>query len=60
MFLQPKLDALLSKKINNSKCIRPDDSNMVVSVNERLERNLIRHFDEVQVDWLVVEKQLLN
>jgi hypothetical protein len=60
MFLQPKLDALLSKKINNSKRVRPDDSNVVVSVNERSERDLIRRFDEVQVDWSVVEKQLLS
>jgi hypothetical protein len=60
MFLQPKLDALLSKKINNSKRVKPDDSNVVVSVNERSERDLIRRFDEVQVDWSVVEKQLLS
>jgi hypothetical protein len=60
MFLQPKLDALLGKKINNSKRVRPDDSNVVVSVNERSERDLIRRFDEVQVDWPVVERQLLD
>lgn len=60
MFLQPKLDALLSKKINNGKRIKPDDSNVLVSVNERSERDLIRRFDEVQVDWSVVEKQLLH
>jgi hypothetical protein len=44
MFLQPKLDALLSKKMKNSKRIRPDDRNVVVSVNERSERDLIRRF----------------
>jgi hypothetical protein len=59
-FLQPKLDALLNKKMTNRKRIRPDDSNVVVSVNERSERDLIRRFDEVQVDWVVVEKQLLS
>jgi hypothetical protein len=59
-FLQPKLNALLSKKMTNRKRIRPDDSNVVVSVNERSERDLIRRFDEVQVDWVVVEKQLLS
>jgi hypothetical protein len=58
--LQPKLDTLLSKKTTNRKRIRPDDSNVVVSVNERSERDLIRRFDEVQVDWVVVEKQLLS
>jgi hypothetical protein len=60
MFLQPKLDALLSKKIHTSKRVRTDDSIVVVSVNERSERDLIRRFDEVQVDWSVVEKQLLS
>jgi hypothetical protein len=33
---------------------------MVVSVNERSERDLIRRYDEVQVDWSVVDKQLLS
>jgi len=60
MFLQSKLDALLGKKITRSKRIRPDDSNVVVSVNERSERDLVRRFDEVNVDWPVVEKQLLS
>ena len=60
MFLQPKLDALLGKKVKNGKRIQPDDSNVLVSVNERSERDLIRRFDEVQVDWSVVEKQLLH
>jgi hypothetical protein len=60
MFLQSKLDALLGKKITRSKLIRPDDSNVVVSVNERSERDLVRRFDEVNVDWPVVEKQLLS
>jgi hypothetical protein len=47
MFLQPKLDALLGKKVKNGKRIQPDDSNVLVSVSERLERDLIRRFDEV-------------
>jgi hypothetical protein len=60
MSLQPKLGALLGKKIHNSMRVRPDDSNVVVSVNERSERDLIKRFDEVQVDWSVVDKQLLS
>jgi hypothetical protein len=51
--------ALLGKKINNSKRVRPEDGNVVVSVNER-PSDLIRRFDEVQVDWSVVDKQLLS
>jgi hypothetical protein len=60
MLLQPKLGALLGKKIHNSMRVRPDDSNVVVSVNERSERDLIKRFEEVQVDWSVVDKQLLS
>lgn len=60
MFLQAKLNALLSQKIASGKRIKPDDSNVVVSVNERSERDLVRRFDEVNVDWSVVEKQLLS
>lgn len=49
MFLQPNLDALPSKKISNSRRIRPDESNVLVPVNKRSERDLIKRFDEVQV-----------
>ena len=54
MSLQAKLNALLSKKIASGKRIKPDDSNVVVSVNERSERDLVRRFDEVNVDWSVI------
>lgn len=60
MFLRTKLNALLGKKIASGKRIKPDDSNVVVSVNERSERDLVRRFDEINVDWSVVEKQLLS
>ncbi|KAM0703903.1 hypothetical protein Q7P35_008909 [Cladosporium inversicolor] len=59
-FLQAKLNALLGKKVASGKRIKPDDSDVVVSVNERSERDLVRRFDEINVDWSVVEKQLLS
>lgn len=58
--LQPKLDSLVRKKMNGNRRMRCDDSNVVVSVTERSERDLVRRFDEVDVDWSVVEKQLLD
>jgi hypothetical protein len=36
--------------VDKSKHVKPDDINVVVSVNERSERDLIRHFDKVRVD----------
>lgn len=40
--LQPKLDSLLKKKMSRNKRMRSDDSNVVVSVTERSERDLER------------------
>lgn len=60
IILQPKLESLLSRKTSGNKRMRPDDSNVVVSVTERSERDLIRRLDDADVDWSVVEKQLLD
>ena len=60
LFLQPKLDALLSKKQTAHKRMKADDSNIIVSVNQRSEQNLERRFDETSVDWSAVEKRLLH
>jgi hypothetical protein len=55
-----KARCIAQQEDKNSKRVRPDDSNVVVLVNERSERDLIRRLDEVEVDWSVVEKQLLS
>jgi hypothetical protein len=59
LFLQPKLEKLLCKKLPSNKRVRPDDANVVISVTERSERDLTKRFDETDIDWLVVEKQLV-
>ncbi|CZT13844.1 uncharacterized protein RAG0_17336 [Rhynchosporium agropyri] len=59
LFLQPKLEKLLCKKLPSNKRDRPDGTNVVVSVTERSERDLTKRFDETDIDWPVVEKQLL-
>jgi hypothetical protein len=41
-FLQPKLDRLLRRKLSPSRCVKCDDTNVVVSVTERAERDLTR------------------
>jgi hypothetical protein len=58
LFLRPKLEKLLCKKLSSNKHVRPDDTNVVVSVTERSERDLTKRFDETEIDWPVVEKQL--
>jgi hypothetical protein len=49
----------LCKKLSSNKRVRPDDTSVVVSVTERSERDLTKRFDEIDIDWSVIEKQLV-
>jgi hypothetical protein len=52
-----KLDELVQKTQVNKPCAA-DATTIVMSVTERSERNVTKRFDEITVDWLVVESQL--
>lgn len=56
--LRSKLDKLLRKKLPSNKAFRADDTNIVLSVTDRSERDLVKRFDELDIDWRVIEKQL--
>ena len=58
MVLKPKLEKLLRKKLAQNRHIRGDDTNVIVSVNDRTQRDLVKRFDDIDVDWTIVEKQL--
>ena len=38
----------------------PDDTNVVVSVTGRSERDLTKRFNELDIEWPVVENQLVQ
>jgi hypothetical protein len=57
--LKPKLHQLLAKKTPRNKCYEPDETNVVVSVTDRSQRDLTKRFDELDIDWGVVENQLV-
>ena len=57
-YLKPKLEKLLRKKVSSNKRVTSDDTNVVVSVTDRSERDLTRRFDETEIEWPVIEKQL--
>jgi hypothetical protein len=59
LFLKPKLEKLLCKKFPRGRRVESDDTAIVVSVNDRSQRDLTRRFDNTDIDWLAVERQLL-
>jgi hypothetical protein len=59
LFLRPKLENLLQRKLLPYKRITCDDTSVTVSVTGRSERDLTKRFDETDVDWSIVEKRLL-
>jgi hypothetical protein len=60
MYLKPEVEKLSSKKVAHNRHVEYDDTGVVVSVNDRSERDLTKRFDNMNIDWSVVEKQLVR
>jgi hypothetical protein len=58
--LSAKVDKLLSRKLPHGRHVKCDDTSVVASVNDRSERDLTKRFDEMDIDWLLVERQLMR
>ncbi|KAK1509297.1 hypothetical protein CABS01_16851 [Colletotrichum abscissum] len=56
--LRHKLDRLGTKKLPCNKSLKIDDTDVVVSVYGRTQRDLFKRFDELDVDWIIVEGHL--
>lgn len=58
--LQPKLEKLLCRKLAKNRPVRSEDTNVVISVTERSQRDLAKRFEDTNVDWSVVERQVVS
>ncbi|KAJ5365325.1 hypothetical protein N7517_008211 [Penicillium concentricum] len=58
--LKGKLEKLLDGKTPGKGRVKSDDTSIVVSVNNRSQRDLTKRFDHLDIDWTAVEKQLLR
>jgi hypothetical protein len=59
LFLKPSLEDRLRKRLPRSKDLRCCSTKVVVSVTKSGERDYINEFNYTEIDWSVVEKQLL-
>jgi hypothetical protein len=50
-FLHFRLGELLRKRIPKNRSVCSDETNVVVSVTERSQRDLTKRFDETKIDW---------
>ncbi|RKK65199.1 hypothetical protein BFJ69_g16502 [Fusarium oxysporum] len=56
--LKDKVNKLLRHKTPRGKSYVPEETIVIVSVNDRGERDLTKRFDEFNIDWRMAEEQL--
>lgn len=60
MYLKTKVEKLSSRKVGHNRHVEYDDTSVIVSVNDRSERDLTKRFDNMNIEWPVVERQLIR
>ncbi|KXH45933.1 hypothetical protein CSAL01_09161 [Colletotrichum salicis] len=56
--LRAKLKGVLDRKLPSTKTFEAVDTDVVVSVTDRSQRDLVKRFDELDIDWTILEAQL--
>jgi hypothetical protein len=57
--LEKKLEKALRRKTARHLRVRPDDTVIVASTSDRTKRKLTKRFDDTDIIWTAIEKQLL-
>jgi hypothetical protein len=55
-FLEPKLETFLHKK---NRPLRAENTTVVVSITARSTPPLVKLFDDIKIDWAVIERQFI-
>lgn len=57
--LKPKLDQPLQRKVAQNRHILCEDTTVAASVNYRTEPDVTNQFENLNIDWSMIEKQLV-
>jgi hypothetical protein len=60
LYLKDKVEKLLGRKLPHGRHVKCDDTSVVASVNDRSERDLTKRFDDMDIEWSLVERQLMR
>lgn len=60
MYLQAKVEKLVDKKLPRSSYMELDNISVVASVKDRSESDLTKQFDDMNIDWSVIERAFVR
>ncbi|KAM3066504.1 hypothetical protein ACMFMG_012002 [Clarireedia jacksonii] len=60
LFLESNLEKVLLRKTRTkNRSIKSEDTKVVLTVTERSERDITKIFGDIDIDWLLIERQLI-
>jgi hypothetical protein len=60
MYLQAKVEKLVARKLPRSSHVELDDIGVIASIKDRSESDLTKRFDDMNIDWSVIERQFVR
>lgn len=57
--IKQKAERVLHQKVNHNQHVKLDNTSVVVSVNDRSQRDLTKRFKKTDINWTAINRQIL-